>query len=200
MSPPVVTDFLTRHPEASVDLRTELRTSDLVQLGCDLAVSALQPPDATLVRRRLGTVRPIVCGAPLYLQKHPALQAPVDLARHNCLRHPYAPFPDEWHVEDPAGNPVVVPVSGNLITNSVESMRSAAVAGVGLVRTAPFHIADLLASRALTPVLSDYRAQSLDIHAFYPSRKHLSAKVRVFVDLLVDRFREQELCLEPNFG
>ena len=197
---PVVTDFLTRHPEASVDLRTELRTIDLVQLGCDLAVSPLQPPDATLVRRRLGTVRPIVCGAPLYLQKHPALQAPADLARHNCLRHPYSPSLDEWHFEDPAGNPVVAHVSGNLITNSVESMRSAAVAGVGLVRTAPFYIADLLESRALTPVLSDYRPPSVDIHAFYPSRQHLSAKVRVFVDMLVDRFSEQARCLEPNFG
>jgi DNA-binding transcriptional LysR family regulator len=174
---------------------------DLVQAGFDLADSPLPPADATHVRRRLGTLSPIVCGSPLYLQKHPAPQSPADLARHNCLRHPYAPpSPDEWLFQDPVGNPVVARVSGSLITNSIETRRAAAAAGVGLVRTAPFLMADLLASGALVPVLPDHRVQGFEINAFYLSRRHLSAKVRVFIDMLVDRFGEQERSFGPDPG
>ena len=116
---PVVTDFLARHPEASVDLRTGHRMIDLVQEAFDLAISFIPPPDATLVRRRLGILNPIVCGSPAYLQKHPAPQSPVDLVGHNCVRYPYtSTSPDEWHFQDPAGNPVVARVSGSLMTRS----------------------------------------------------------------------------------
>jgi DNA-binding transcriptional LysR family regulator len=198
---PVVTAFLTRFPEAAVDLRTGFEMIDLVQQGFDLAVSPLPPADGTLVRRRLGTLSSIVCGSPLYLQKHSVPQSPADLARHNCFRHPYAPpSSDEWLFQDPVGNPVVARVSGSLITNSTETRRAAAAAGVGLMRTAPFLIADLLASGALVPVLPDYRVQGFEINAFYPSRRHLSAKVRVFIDMLVDRFGEQERSFGPDPG
>jgi DNA-binding transcriptional LysR family regulator len=98
------------------------------------------------------------------------------------------------------GNPVVARVSGSLITNSTETRRAAAVAGVGLMRTGPFLIADLLASGALVPVLPDYRVESFEINAFYPSRRHLSAKVRVLIDMLVDRFGEQECSFGPDVG
>jgi DNA-binding transcriptional LysR family regulator len=88
---PVVPDFLTRHPGAAVDLRTGFTMIDLVQEAFDLAVSPLPAPDATLIRRRLGTLSPMVFGSPLYLQRHPAPQSPAELAGHNCLRHPSNP-------------------------------------------------------------------------------------------------------------
>jgi DNA-binding transcriptional LysR family regulator len=189
---PVVTAFLTRHPEAAVDLRTGFTMIDLVQEGFDLAVSPLPAHDVTLVRRRLGTVSRMVYGSPLYLQNHPAPQSPADLAGHNCLRHASnIPAPDEWHFEDPSGNPVIARVTGSLVTTSIETLNAAAAAGVGLVLTSSFLVADLLASGALAPLLPDYRAQGVEINAFYPHRRHLSAKVRVFVDMLVDWFGEQ---------
>src|SRR5712671_2574745 len=89
---PVVADFLARYPEASVDLRTGPTMIDLVQEAFDLGISPFPPPDATLVRRRLGTLSLMVCGAPAYLEKHS--HSPTDLAHHNCLRHPHAPFAD----------------------------------------------------------------------------------------------------------
>jgi DNA-binding transcriptional LysR family regulator len=91
----------------------------------------------------------------------------------------------------PAGDPVVVRVSGSLITNSPDTARAAAVAGVGLVLTAPFMVADLLESGTLVPLLPGYRTPELEINAFYTHRRHLSAKVRAFIDLLVDRFAPQ---------
>jgi DNA-binding transcriptional LysR family regulator len=196
----VVTDFLARYPEASVDLRIGPTMIDLVQEAFDLGISPFPPPDATLVRRRLGTLSLMVCGAPAYLEKHPAPQSPADLAGHNCLRYPHAPSPDEWHFVDARGNPVVARISGSLISSSSETTHAAAMAGIGLILTSPFVVADLIASGALVPLLPDYRAQELEINALYPHRRHLSRKVRAFIDMLVDRFAEQQRWLRPISG
>jgi DNA-binding transcriptional LysR family regulator len=189
---PVVIDFLARYPEASVDLRSGHVMIDIVEEAFDLAISPFLPPDASLVRRRLGTFGLMLCGAPAYLEKHPAPQSPADLASHNCLRYPYVPSPDEWHFVDANGNPVVVRISGSLISSSPDTGRAAAVAGIGLVLTAPFMVADLLESGALVPLLPSYRTQEFEINAFYPHRRHLSAKVRAFIDMLVTWFVEHE--------
>jgi len=189
---PIVVDFLIRYPEASVDLRSGHTMIDIVEEAFDLAISPFPPPDATLIRRRLATLSLVLCGAPAYLERHPAPQSPADLAGHNCLRYPYLPrFAEGWHFVDASGNPVAARISGSLISNSPDTMRAAAVAGIGLVLTAPFMVADLLASGALVPLLAGYRTEDLEISAFYPHRRHLSAKVRAFIDLLVDRFGEQ---------
>jgi DNA-binding transcriptional LysR family regulator len=79
-------------------------------------------------------------------------------------------------------------------------MRAAAQAGIGLVMTAPFLVGDLLASGALVPLLPGYRTQEIEINAFYPHRRHLSAKVRAFIDLLVDRFADQQGWFRPATG
>jgi DNA-binding transcriptional LysR family regulator len=194
---PVVTDFLARYPEVSVDLRTGPAMIDLVQEAFDLGISPFPPPDATFVRRRLGMLSLMVCGAPAYLEKHPPPQSPADLAGHNCLRYPHAPSPEEWHFVDARGNPVVARISGSLITSSSETTHAAAMAGIGLILTSPFVVADLIASGALVPLLPDYRAQPLEINALYPHRRHLSCKVRVFIDMLADRFTEQQRWLRP---
>jgi DNA-binding transcriptional LysR family regulator len=197
---PVVTDFLARYSETSVDLRTGPTMIDLVQEAFDLGISPFPPPDATLIRRRLGTLSLMVCGAPAYLENHPAPHSPADLAGHNCLRYPHVPSPDEWDFVDAQGNPMVARISGRLISSHYETTRDAAVAGIGLLLTAPFLVADLIASGALVPLLPDYRAQEVEINALYPHRRHLSCKVRLFIDMLVDRFAEQQRWFRPATG
>jgi DNA-binding transcriptional LysR family regulator len=197
---PVVVDFLARYPEVSVDLRTGHAMIDLVEEGFDLAITAQPPPEASLVRRHLATTSLIVCGAPAYLERHPAPQSPADLAAHNCLRYPYPPFADGWHFVDAAGNTVLARVSGRLIGSSPDTMRAAVAAGIGLAMIPPFMVADLLGSGAVVPVpvMPGYRTQELEINAFYPHRRHLSAKVRTFVDLLVAWFVEHKHLLRPS--
>jgi DNA-binding transcriptional LysR family regulator len=197
---PVVTGFLARYPEASVDLRTGDVMIDLVEEGFNLAISPLPPPDSTLVRRRLATARVILCCAPSYLENHPAPQCPSDLAGHKCLRYPYARAPDEWHFVDARGNAVVARVAGNLVTNSIETMRAAAVAGIGLAMLPPFVASDLLASGALVPLLPDYQTPELEIVALYPHRRHMTAKVRAFIDMLVDRFAAEQPRFDPAYS
>jgi DNA-binding transcriptional LysR family regulator len=164
---PIIGDFLARYPEASVDLCTGHTMIDLVQEAFDLGISPFPPPDSTFVRRRLGTLSPMVCGAPAYLEKHPAPQSPADLARHNCLRYPYAPSPDEWQFLDADGNPVVARISGSLISSSLETTHAAAMAGIGLILTSPFLVGDgglgsagAAAARVPSAAVGDQRALS----------------------------------------
>lgn len=193
---PVVTGFLLRYPEASVDLRTGDAMVDLVQEGFDLAITPLPLADSTVVKRRLATVTLVLCGAPAYLDKHPAPRHPVDLAHHNCLRYAYAPG-DEWSFVDPSGAPVSVRVSGSLLTTSLDTMRAAAVAGIGLWMGPSFLVGNLLASQGLVPLLLDYRKPEFEISALYPHRRHVTAKLRAFVDMLVERFSEEQRRLDP---
>lgn len=194
---PSVTEFLVRHPEASVDLRTGDAMIDLVQDGFDLAVSPFPLADSTVVKRRLAAVRLILCGAPAYLDRHTTPQRPADLTRHNCLRYAYAPYGDEWRFLDGDGDPAAVRVSGPLVTTSIETMRAAALAGIGLWMGPPFLVADLLASGALVPLLPGYRTPEFEIVALYPHRRFMTAKVRVFLDILVARFAGAQPALDP---
>ena len=99
---------------------------------------------------------------------------------------------------DPAGNPVAARVSGNLVTTSIVVMRTAAVAGLGLWLCPPYIVSDLLASGALVPLLPDYGRPEMEIVALYPHRRQLSAKVRLFLDMLVDRFAEEQRWLDAT--
>jgi DNA-binding transcriptional LysR family regulator len=195
---PIVTGFLDRYSEASVDLRTGHVMIDLVQEGLDLAITTLPPTDSTLVIRRLTAVRFILCCAPAYLEKHRAPQCPADLTGHNCLRYTYAPFGDHWPFLDAGGNRVVARVSGNLITTSSETLHAAAIAGAGLALLPLFAIFDPLAAGALMPLLPDYQTPELEIVAVYPHRRHVSAKVRAFIDMLVERFASEQHRLDPG--
>jgi DNA-binding transcriptional LysR family regulator len=192
----VSTRLLTDYPEVSLDLRTGDLMIDLVQEGFDLAIMPSSPHDSTLIRRTLATWHYVLCCAPVYLDTHPAPRSPTDLAGHNALLYAYSLTGPEFRFLDAAGNPLAVRVSGNLVTTSALLMRSAAVAGLGLWMCPPYIISDLLASGALVPLLTDYDRPEIEIVALYPHRRQLSAKVRLFLDMLIDRFKEEQRTLD----
>jgi DNA-binding transcriptional LysR family regulator len=133
-----------------------------------------------------------LCCAPAYLEKHPEPRSPADLAGHNCLLYAYAPFGDHWPFLDTHGSTVIARVSATLVTTSITVLRAAAIAGLGLWVSPPFIVSDLLASKELIPLLRDYRLPEMEIVAVYPHRRHMTAKLRAFVDMLVDQFSTQQ--------
>jgi DNA-binding transcriptional LysR family regulator len=195
---PVVTRFLCDYPDVSLDLHTGDRMIDLVQERFDLAIMSASPPDTTLIRRTLVKWHGVLCCAPTYLETHTPPRSPADLARHNFLRYTYSVFGSEVHFTDPSGNPVAVRLSGNLVTTSVAVLRAAAVAGLGLFLCPPFTVSDLLASGALVTLLPDYRKPELEVVALYPHRRHLTAKVRVFLDMLADWYTEEQCAVQVS--
>ena len=197
---PVVTAFLSRHSESSIEFRTGDAMIDLVEERFDLAVMPVSPPDSTLVKRRLAGWRYVLCCAPVYLERYPTPRSPADLREHNCLLYTYSIFGHQAHFLDTDGNPIVVSVSGNLVTTSIATLRGAAVSGVGLWICPPYIVSNLLASGALVPLLADCGRPELEIVALYPHRRYLTAKVRFFIDMLVERFADERHWLDPTSG
>jgi DNA-binding transcriptional LysR family regulator len=193
---PVVIEFLARYPEASVDLNAGERNVDLIEEGLDLAIRAVQPPEANLILRRLVNWHHVLCCAPSYLERHEAPRQLQDLKRHNCLRFALYPFGEEWHFVGPGAAQVSVRVSGNLVTNSATTMMEAALAGQGIMMAASFlGVADDLRTGRLVRLLPDHKPIDFAINATYPTRHHLSSKVRAFLDLAADHMarHRQEL-------
>lgn len=188
----IVTGFLRDYAEVSLDLRSGDVMIDLVEEGFDLAIMPFSPPDSTLIRRNLATWRHVLCAAPAYLAAHPMPQTPADLAGHNFLLYAYSSYGAEFDFIDPAGRHHPIRPKGSLVTTSIDAMRTAAVAGLGLWLCPPYIVADLLASRELVALLADYGRPEMQVVALYPHRRQLSAKVQVFLDRLSRGFTEEQ--------
>jgi DNA-binding transcriptional LysR family regulator len=194
---PVVAEFLRSYPDVKVDLNMGERIIDIIDEGFDVAIRLTPPPDSSLIVRSLATWRHVLCCSPFYLEKHGRLQQLSELSEHNCLRHVLYPFGEEWHFADRKGLPATVQVSGNLISNSGETLRRAALDGIGITLAPGFLIHDDLEEGRLVRLLPEYRPVELSMNAVYPHRHHLSAKVRTFIDMLAHHSAEQQKLINP---
>jgi DNA-binding transcriptional LysR family regulator len=197
LAAPVVARFLLSYPEVKVDLQVGETRVDLIGDGFDLALSMAPPPDSSLIVRNLATWRHVLCCSPGYLERHGGPGQLSDLANHNCIRHALYPFGDEWHFTDRNGVSLSVRVGGTLITNSGGTVRIAALQGVGVCLAAGFLVHDDLEAGRLVRLLPDYRPVELSMNAIYPHKHHLSAKVRTFIDMLVQHSAEQQKVINP---
>jgi DNA-binding transcriptional LysR family regulator len=194
---PVVAELLASYPEVKVDLTMGERMIDMIDEAYDVAVRLTPPPDSSLIVRSLATWRHVLCCSHGYLEAHPRPQQLSDLAQHNCMRHVLYPYQDEWHFSDRKGAPAQVRVAGNLITNSGETLRVAALQGAGVTLAPGFLVHDDLEAGRLVRLLPEYRPVEFAMNAIYPHRHHLSAKVRIFIDRLVQHSAEQQKLINP---
>jgi DNA-binding transcriptional LysR family regulator len=194
---PVVAEFLSSYPGVTVDLNMGERAIDMIDEGFDVAIRLTPPPDSSLIVRSLATWRHVLCCSPAYLEKHGPLRQLSELANHNCVRHVLYPYQDEWRFVDRKATPASVRISGNLVSNSGDMLRTAALQGVGILLGPGFLIADDLDSGRLVRLLPEYRPVELSMNAVYPHRHHLSAKVRSFIDLLAHHSAEHQKLINP---
>ena len=193
---PVITEFLAAYPDVKVDLSMGERTIDLIEEGFDVAIRLTPPPDSSLIVRSLATWRHVLCCSQAYIEKLGRPEQLSDLAERNCLRHVNYPY-DEWRFVDRKGAPASVRVSGRLISNSGETLRRAALEGLGIVLAPGFLLHDDLESGRLVRLLPEYRPVEFSMNAVYPHRHHLSAKVRTFIDRLAYHAAEQQKLINP---
>ena len=180
--------FMELHPKVMLDVTLSDRIVDLVDEGYDLAVRIARLQASSLVSRRLASTRLILCASPQYLSRHGAPAHPSELARHAVISYALLAMGERWEFEGPDG-PVGVGVVPRMRSNSGDTCCAAAVQHQGIVLQPSFLVAPHLASGALVELLPQYRAIELGVYAVYPSRKHLTTKVRALVDFLVDAFR-----------
>ena len=185
---PAVPDFLERYPDVELDMIMNDRFVDLVDEGFDMAVRIGKLEDSSLVARRLAPSRRVVCAAPDYLARHGAPASPDDLKHHECLCYSNVGPSQEWRFVGPDGRPWPVEVRGRLHANNGDALRAAALRGFGLAVLPTFIVGGDLQSGALVAVLESFVPQDSAVHAVYPHSRHLSPKVRAFVDFLAERF------------
>lgn len=186
---PAIADYLEIYPEIKVDLIVQGAMVDLIEEGIDVAISVGELNDSSLISRKLAHSRRVVCGAPKYFEKHGVPQHPNDLKLHNCLVNWSIPPRDNWRFIEADGTRTTVKVKGSLQGNIADVVRYAAFSGLGLILLPTYIVGQDLQSGRLRAVLTEYEPMPLEIYAVYPHRKHLSAKVRTFVDFLYDRLQ-----------
>jgi DNA-binding transcriptional LysR family regulator len=194
---PVIAQFLATYPDVKVELIMGESNVDMIDEGFDIALRLTPPPDSSLIVRSLATWRHVLCCSPGYIDRHGRVEALAELGARNCFRHVNYPYGDEWRFVDRNGVPASVAVAGNLVSNSGETLRVAALEGIGICLAAGFLVHDDLDAGRLVRLLPEYRPIELSMNAVYPHRHHLSAKVRTFIDMLVHHSAEHQKLINP---
>lgn len=185
---PLWPKFLQRHPEVELDVSLIDRVVDIVEEGFDLAIRISRGGSTAQAARKLAVSHNIVCAAPSYLRRRGKPKTPHDLSAHDCIGYTYAASADDWHFTDAQGSSHSVRVPCVMHTNNGDTARAAALAGRGVIWQPSFLIGPDLRAGRLVPLMPGYQMPDIDVLAIYPSRRHLSAKVRVMIDFLVQAF------------
>lgn len=180
--------FLARYPDLSLELVMSDGVANLVEQGLDVAIRVGQLADTTLVARRIGTTRRVTVGAPSYFQRRGEPQAPKDLADHDCIVYTALATGNEWHFDGKDG-PVKVRVSGRLSANNSEAVREGVLSGCGIAVLPTWLFRTELVEGTVRIVLQDYEPVALPVHAVYPSRRFVPAKVHAVVEFFAEEFR-----------
>lgn len=183
-----LTGFARAYPEITVDLELTDSLVDLVDSGIDVAVRISSMQDSTLIARQLAPARSMLAASPDYLARHGTPKHPRDLRNHNCMIYTLATHPGSWTFRSPDGSSFPVQVRGTMRSNNGEVLREAAIAGLGILRDPTFISYRAIRDGRLVPLLCDFELPQLGIHAVYPNRRHLSPKVRAFIDFLDNHF------------
>jgi len=185
---PLLLEFQRGYPELTVELTLNDRYIDLVEEGVDVAVRLGRLADSNLVARRLGATRRVLVATRNYLDAHGTPRAPDDLARHNCLLYAYLSTGNEWVFRGPQGD-LRVQAHGNFKANNGHSIRDAMLAGAGVALVPDWLVHNEIKSGTVVALLPEFAPAPLEVNAVYPSGRHVSAKLRTFVDFLQQQFK-----------
>jgi DNA-binding transcriptional LysR family regulator len=184
---PLMADYLAEYPRVTLELTLLDRPPNLLEDQIDIAVVIGRLPDSALIRRGLGDVGMIVCGAPDYLDSRGTPARPQDLSTHHCLIFSTMPGPPRWSFQI-AGRRTEVDVPVRLRSNSLDVVVSAALGGAGLVRAPSWLVKDHIAAGKLKPILEDFSRPATPLQMIFSDPRGLSRKVQSFADFLAARW------------
>ena len=194
---PLVARFMAEHPSLEVRLDLNDRRVDLLEEGYDVAIRIGSLPDSSLIARRLTRCRMLFCASPDYLARHGTPTTIEELKQHHCLRYRSGPANGDWRFDN-----VTLAVQGPLESNNGDVLTHAAEAGLGIAHQPSFLVAESIIQGRLVPILTHIAPRILDIHALYPARHFLPAKVERFIELLANAWGspplwERDMGLSP---
>jgi DNA-binding transcriptional LysR family regulator len=182
-----VADFMEKYPELQIQLVLSDQQIDPVQEGFDVTLRIADLPSSSLIARKVAPAHRVICAAPAYLKRRGTPRHPDELRHHECLAYGHLATGNQWKLTGPDGDHWIR-VPWTLCTNNAEVLRDAAVHGLGIALLPTFIAGADLQEGRLRTILSRYKAPEVSLYAIYPETRHLSVKVRLFIDFLVERF------------
>lgn len=179
--------FKQLHPKVIFDVTLSDRVTDIIEEGFDLAIRISRLPNSSLITRKLSTTRIVMCASPAYLKRAGTPKHPKEVSGHAVIGYSYWSAKDEWVFNGPEGE-VTVKTSPCIRTNNGDTCRTAALLDQGIILQPTFMVGEDLAAGRLVEICPEYRSLEMGIYAVYGSRKHLTPKVRLLIDYLVEHF------------
>lgn len=187
----VLHDYAQRYPRVIPDITLVDRSVDLVEEGFDVGIAiARNIRSASVVSRRLTAGKLVVCASPAYIMANGMIDHPSALGTHPCVSQNPSVAGDEIVFEGPDGQTRVRPASA-VLANNYEMLRQFALQGMGIAILPSYLIGKDLTAGTLVPLLQEYQLAPIDIHVVYPSRRYMPAKLRTFIDHLVEHFEDK---------
>ncbi|TKT82969.1 LysR family transcriptional regulator [Aquamicrobium sp. LC103] len=188
---PLLPRFLERYPDVAVDLVLTDNVIDLMEERADVAIRAGPLGESSLIARKLGQSPMVLIAAPSYLERRGVPRSPRDLSSHNLMDFCFVRRIGGWPFIDEAGEAIMINPAGNTLVSDGEAMRRMAIEGAGIARLARWHVGPDIEAGRLTPLLGSFNPGDQEVtHAVYVGQgKHLPARVRAFLDFLVEHAR-----------
>jgi DNA-binding transcriptional LysR family regulator len=180
----IIPEFMSRFPRLQVELELEDRLIDLLASGFDVAVRISRLKDSSLIARKIVTIHHVICASPEYLRRRGRPKLPKDLQEHTTLRYSYEDDYWKFTKNETLSGP------SKFRCNNGDTLREAAIAGGGLVYLPTFIVHEAVKDGRLEVCLSGFEKDPIALYAVYPTTRHLSPKIRVFIDFLVEKFGE----------
>lgn len=191
---PALSEFMKEYPEIRVELDLNDKRVNLIEDGFDLAIRIGVLEDSTLRARKLVDVRYVICGAPSFFKTHGYPKRPSDLENLPGLFYSNIPNPSVWKFVSPSGRSGKVNLTNRFTSSNGDSLREAAISGLGVVCEPSFIVQSAIEAGSLQPILTEYQWFEASIYAVYPESRFLSLKSRRFIEFLSTRFSN-----DPNW-
>jgi len=186
-----LSEFMQLHPGIELALDLNDREINLVEEGFDMAVRIGVLRDSTLLARRLGSTQLVACASPEYLARNGTPQHPSELEGHTGLHYANASLKQVWQFAAGGREPLVVVPGIRMRTNNGDALASAASAGLGIINTPDFIVAELIQRGKLVPVLTEYRRPPLGIYAVFPPGRLMPRRVQTLADFLAEHLGDR---------
>jgi DNA-binding transcriptional LysR family regulator len=187
---PALAEFMEKYPELQIQVTLSDEQLDAVQEGFDVTLRIAELASSSLIARRLLGVDRVFCASPAYIERRGAPAHPKDLKNHDCLTYGFLATGNQWKLTGPDGEHWLS-VPWKLCANNAEVLKQAAVKARGIALLPTFIAGSALEAGELLQVLDNYRAPEIALYAIYPPTRHLTSKVRLFIDFLVARFSDR---------
>jgi DNA-binding transcriptional LysR family regulator len=181
---PVLPQFLERYPRLKVEMNLDDRRVDVIAGGFDVSVRISDMEDSSLVARRIAPCRHVVVASPAYLERHGVPRTPSELEQHNVITYQYQDSAHQWEFRRSGEKPTMVAVSGSMQMNNSLALREALLNDAGITRTPTFVVGRDIQAGRLLPILTSYASPEVSIYVVFAQRKHLSPKVRAFIEFM----------------